>query len=143
VTYDASNSVPAEALTPELVNEGGGYQKVRVRLRTETGTIVYADLLPAEASAIAGRVGRLAYSAKANNDGLTAKANKWPASGSTAAKLVEVVRSQGGVWYPGRLERAAVASGARLSMDESGLMLWEMTKNGVLRSLGDSRFEVA
>jgi hypothetical protein len=142
MTPHPANSVPAEALMPELVDEGDGYQKVRIRLRTETGTIVYADLLPAQARVLAGRIGRAGSSAEVNNEGLQAKKSGWPTD-PAMAKLVDVVRAGGGVWYPGRLDRAAAAAGVRLEAQAAGSVLWEMAEHGVLRSLGDYQYEIA
>ncbi|MFE7976637.1 hypothetical protein [Streptomyces shenzhenensis] len=58
------NTVRAEALSPELIMQENGYPCVRVPLRTETGTIVYAELEYGEAQEYATRLGRLGYQAQ-------------------------------------------------------------------------------
>lgn len=65
---DAANSVPAEVITPTTVERDNGAQGVLLALRTETGTIVYAELLPAEADVLSDRLGRLAYDARQVNE---------------------------------------------------------------------------
>lgn len=65
---DAAHSLPAEVVTPAAVELDSGAQGVLLALRTETGTIVYAELLPAEADVLSDRLGRLAYDAKQVNE---------------------------------------------------------------------------
>lgn len=71
MTDNHVNTVPAEALDPELITEESGHQAVRIRLRTETGTIVYADLGFGEAQVYANRLGRLGHQAQETSDRIT------------------------------------------------------------------------
>ncbi|MBZ6258833.1 hypothetical protein KVH22_25290 [Streptomyces olivaceus] len=65
------NTVRAEALSPELITKDNGYQVVRVALRTETGTIVYADLGHGQAQVYGSRLGRLGWEAHETSKRLT------------------------------------------------------------------------
>lgn len=133
------NSVPASARAPEIITEEGGGQRVRLALETETGTIVFVDLLPAEADALSGRLGRLGYQAKEHNAKVRA-ARKPPPGGPHAEKLLAVMRSRGGEWYPYRLSRSAETLGIKLSPDEAGRLLHELSELGSLRRVRDSTF---
>lgn len=64
------NTLRAEALSPELITLDSGHQVVRLPLRTETGTIVYAELGYGEASVYAERMGRFANVARQTADRL-------------------------------------------------------------------------
>lgn len=69
-TTPGARTLQAEALSPELITLENGYQCVRIPLRTETGTIVYAELGHGEAQVYADRLGRLGYQAKQTADRL-------------------------------------------------------------------------
>ncbi|WP_439947209.1 hypothetical protein [Streptomyces sp. BBFR109] len=70
-TTQAPNTLQAEALSPELVTLDSGHQVVRIPLRTETGTIVYAELGFGEAQVYGSRLGRLGYQAQKTSERLS------------------------------------------------------------------------
>jgi len=69
-TAPGAHTLQAEALSPELITLENGYQCVRIPLRTETGTIVYAELGHGEAQVYANRLGRMGHQAQQTADRL-------------------------------------------------------------------------
>lgn len=143
------NRVPAEALSPELITLENGHQIVRIALRTETGTIVYADLGGSgEAQVYAARLGRVANAASAHNAG------RPPATGREAEgehlpnqvlrTLRDTVRRQGGTWSSARFFAEAGRVGVRLLDElEAEAVMRELVERGVLRDVGPDRYVVA
>jgi hypothetical protein len=126
----SSNSLPATPGTPEIVADAQGYQKIRIPLVTETGTIVYADLSPHEADRLARGVGRIAYAAKVHNAQLP-PAEPEPDPLDTA--IIKAIRSEGGLWNEERLTRFAASIGYRLIDLEPLHILDELVDEGTLR----------
>lgn len=120
----------------------GGYQVVRVRLRTETGTIVYVDLGHGEASVLASRIGRLAYGVRESNSRLAEAAKVWPQEGSLDEKLVAMLRGSSGPWTEKRFERGVHALGIELQPLEALEMMRELAGHGVLREVGIDTYRV-
>lgn len=69
-TTPGARLLQAEALSPELITLENGYQCVRIPLRTETGTIVYAELGHGEAQVYGSRLGQMGYQAQQTADRL-------------------------------------------------------------------------
>ncbi|MGW1938982.1 hypothetical protein [Streptomyces goshikiensis] len=137
-----TNSVPAEALTPETTTAGDGYQRVRIPLRTETGTIVYADLSPVEADILAHHIARQGRAAQQHNDALGEAAAAAAAADAQVGKLGEMVRRAGGAWTEERFtECARISLGYTLIDLEAHDCLEELVELGVLHSERAGRYQ--
>ncbi|MGJ5895134.1 hypothetical protein ACSCBZ_24740 [Streptomyces niveiscabiei] len=64
------NMLEAKVMTPELITLESGHQIVRIALRTETGTIVYAELGYGEANLYASGLARIANAARETSNRL-------------------------------------------------------------------------
>jgi hypothetical protein len=126
----STNSLAAEAGTPEIITDQQSYQKIRIPLVTETGTIVYADLTPHEAERLARGIGRIAYAAKAHNAKLPPPE---PEKDPLAVAILKAVRAEGGLWTEDRLSRFAASAGYRLIDLEPLDILDELVDEGTLR----------
>lgn len=135
-------------MRPEVVTDDSGRRWVRVRLRTETGTIVYADLGPQGSRARAQQLTEAAYSVQKHNSARVQQGDADAETGasypdnSVARTLVAMVRKERGTWTEARFAERAHAHGVDVTLLEAYKLMQELTEHKVLREGASGRFVV-
>lgn len=138
--------MPAEALSPKVITAENGHQVLRIALRTETGTVVYATLGAVEADVYANRIGRMAYAAKRHNEGLPAAraaraaAEAWLQPGSLAEQMVAMVQERRGQWTEEQFAEGLRRFGYDVTPFEADKLMREMAEHDYMREVGTGRY---